>query len=118
MPWRWLASLSAGDAAGNDTRSVNPDGAWHPPQHTQPQFGHEDSPEQSIPGRKAACSVLASEPIAGDRGTAGYRGAALPVGDGPESHFIRVTPAWISGRRFSIAPPLTRVEPADSATRA
>lgn len=42
----------------------------------------------------------------------------FPWETGRKDHFIRVTPTSITGRRFSIAPPLTWWSPLDTATRA
>lgn len=42
----------------------------------------------------------------------------FPWETGRKDHFVRVTPTSISGRRFSIAPPLTWWSPLDTATRA
>lgn len=42
----------------------------------------------------------------------------FPWETGRKDHFVRVTPTSMSGRRFSIAPPLTWWSPLDTATRA
>ncbi|MGG5175917.1 pyridoxamine 5'-phosphate oxidase family protein [Pseudarthrobacter sp. J1763] len=42
----------------------------------------------------------------------------FPWQDGRKDHFIRIVPSSITGRRFSVTPPLTWWSPLDDATRA